>query len=422
MEILKLNKRQQRRGELLNKYLSGDLTKFELMSLLGLSCRQTDRIIRSYLDKGLCSLVHGNKCRIPANKLDGAICERIIALADSGGKYNGFNLCHLIDMLLENESIEVSRSSLRRLLVNANVVKPDSVTKHHRKRRKRSSSEGLMIQIDGSIHDWLCGRGDKMCLMGAIDDATGGLVYAGFRPSEDQCGYIQMLRNISMTYGIPGSCYHDKHTILRSPKEATIEDELSGKVPMSQVQRIMHELGIESISANSPQAKGRIERIWKTLQDRLIKEMTLAGISSMEDANAFLIPFMKKYNQKFSRLPANPQSNWVALEDDMDIDYYFSTLDQRVVNNDYTISWQGKIFQLTNIKDTKVMPKVKVDVHTTPEEINYVYLNKQRLEYKVIDQKTKTIKSIKDVNTKVTPNPQNMARKRAWMFDKSFAA
>lgn len=422
METLELNKKQQRRGELLNKYLSKSVTRFELMRLLGLSLRQTDRVIKSYLDLGLSSLVHGNKYRVPVNKLHTAISERIIVLAGDEGKYKGFNICHLQDMLLEDERIDISISSLRRLLVKANVLNSDSSKPSHRRRRKRSSSEGLMIQIDGSTHDWLCGRVDKMCLMGAVDDATGRLVYADFRPSEDQCGYIQMFRSICMNYGIPGSCYHDKHTILRSPKEATLEDQLDDKQPMSQVQRIMHALGIESIPANSPQAKGRIERIWKTLQDRLIKEMTLAGISNIQEANAFLVTFIKRYNEKFSKQAENQEPSWVAIEDNMDIDYYFSTLEQRIVNNDHTISWHSKIFQLENTKDTAPLPKAKVSVHTTPEGVNYIYLNKKRLEFKTIEEKHIKLKDDKKIKLKAIPSPQNMARKRAWLFGNNYAA
>ena len=423
METLELNKKSQRRGKLLNNYLSNNITKLELMSLLGLSLRQTDRVIKSYCNLGLSSLVHGNKYRVPVNKLHSIISERIIVLAAGDGKYSGFNICHLQDMLLKDESIDISISSLRRILVRANVLNSASIKPSHRRRRKRSSSEGLMIQIDGSTHDWLCGRGDKMCLMGAVDDATGRLVYAGFRPSEDQCGYIQMFRSISMNYGIPGSCYHDKHTILRSPKESTIEDELDGKKAMSQVQRIMHELGIESIPANSPQAKGRIERLRSHLKMTSKHEMTLAGdVNNIQEANAFLETFIKQYNEKFSKQAENPESSWVALEEGMDIEYYFSILEQRIVNNDYTISWHSKIFQLANPKNTALLPKAKVNVHTTPEGVNYIYLNKKRLEFKTIEEKPIKLKDDKKIKLKTTPSPQNMARKRAWLYGNNHAA
>ncbi len=145
------------------------------------------------------------------------------------------------------------------------------------------------------------GRGPEMDLLGAIDDATGKVVYVHFLKSEDQVGYLLTLRTVALTYGLPHILYHDRHTILRSPKQATIEDELAGRQPQSQIQRVMEQLGITSIPALSPQAKGRIERLWQTFQDRLIKEMRLAGIDSLEQANAFLETFIPAYNERFAK-------------------------------------------------------------------------------------------------------------------------
>lgn len=150
--------------------------------------------------------------------------------------------------------------------------------------------------------------------------------------------------------------------------------------------------------------------------------MTLAGISNIQEANAFLVTFIKRYNEKFSKQAENQEPSWVAIEDNMDIDYYFSTLEQRIVNNDHTISWHSKIFQLENTKDTAPLPKAKVSVHTTPEGVNYIYLNKKRLEFKTIEEKHIKLKDDKKIKLKAIPSPQNMARKRAWLFGNNYAA
>jgi hypothetical protein len=272
------------------------MSKNDAECLLGLSRRQVNRALKAYNDQGLKSVIHGNIGRVPSNKTKEDVLSIVKQLTSESGKYKGFNTCHLHEMLCEREQIDIGRSTLSRVLGSS--TKPAKII---RRRRVRSSAEGMMLQIDGSPHDWLEGRGAKMTLMGAIDDATSDVIYLSFRPTEDAVGYLMMLRSITLGRGIPGSLYHDRHTMLVSPKKPTIEDELAGVRPMSQLQRVMDELGIESIPAHSPQAKGRVERLWGVLQDRLVKEMRAAGICSLEEANPFLPGFIDRYNKRFGR-------------------------------------------------------------------------------------------------------------------------
>lgn len=253
-------------------------------------------------------------------------------MAGPTGRYHDFNVSHLAELLARDEGIKIPRSTLSRLLI-AHHIRPRQSTKTKVKRmqRERKSAEGMMLQTDGSPHDWLEGRAPEMDLLGAIDDATGKVVYAHFRPSEDQIGYLLMLRNVALRYGLPHILYHDRHTILRSPKQATLEDELAGRKPQSQIQRIIEHLGITSIPALSPQAKGRIERLWQTFQDRLRKEMRLAGIDSLEQANRFLETFIPAYNQRFAKPARDPQSAWRPLPPELDLDRLFSTATERKV-------------------------------------------------------------------------------------------
>jgi hypothetical protein len=242
----------------------------------------------------------------------------------------------------------------------------------------------MLLQIDGSPFAWLEGRGPKAELIGAIDDATGKVLFLHFRPSEDQVGYLILLRSIAQRYGLPMSIYHDRHTILRSPKQPTLEEQLAGQAPMSQIQRLMAELGIESIAAHSPQAKGRIERLWGTLQDRLTKELRLAGITTLEAANAFLPGFIERYNARFAKDPQDCHSAWVPLPADLDINYYFAIRETRKVRADHCISFASQLLQLLpGPKDPSLVDQ-RVTVHVVPEGEIYLYYGKRPVTYQPV--------------------------------------
>lgn len=224
-----------------------------------------------------------------------------------------------------------------------------------------------------------------MCLVGAIDDATGEVLYGRFSPTEDQRSYLLLLRAITVEHGIPQAIYHDRHSILRSPKEATLEEQLQGKKPRSQVQRVMEELGIEAIPAGSPQAKGRVERLWKTLQDRLTKELRLSGISTRDQANAFLPEFLARYNARFSQEPRDKEPAFVPLGREADLVRLFSTKESRVVQNDHTLSFCGHVLQLHKAALSTSLAQKKVDVHVTPEGEVSVYFEKKKLSFCSLD-------------------------------------
>jgi hypothetical protein len=208
------------------------------------------------------------------------------------------------------------------------------------------------------------------------------VLHLELRPSEDQIGYLLLLRSIAQRNGLPMSIYHDRHTILRSPKQATLEDQLAGQPPMSQIQRIMAELGIEAIPAYSPQAKGRIERLWGTLQDRLTKELRLANISTLEQANAFLPGFMERYNAHFAKAAQDPDPAWVPLPADLDVHYYFAICETRKVCADHCIRFAGQLLQLEpGPKDPSLVGK-SVAVHIVPEGDIYVYHGKRPIAYR----------------------------------------
>jgi hypothetical protein len=276
----------------------------------------------------------------------------------------------------------------------------------------------MLLQIDGSPFDWLEGRGPKASLIGAIDDATGKIVFLRFRPTEDQVGYLLLLRTVAQRLGLPMSIYHDRHTLLRSPKQPTLEDQLAGQTPMSQVQRVMAELGIESIAAHSPQAKGRIERLWGTLQDRLTKELRLAGSATLAEANAFLPGFSERYNTRFAKAPQDPHSAWVPLPADLDLHYYFAVRETRKVRADHCISFAGQLLQLEpGPKDPSLVDQ-SVTVHVVPEGDIYVYHGKRRIAYQPVaaPQAPPSQPTGEALPPARPADPKAKARQRAWLF------
>lgn len=375
MGNITLSDQQQRQSEILARLVSGRLTPADAAQLLGVSSRHLRRLRTRFDQEGVSSLVHGNTGRIPKHKTAAEQTAQIVALASDTGPYHGFSVSHLHDLLLERHQIAIGRSTLDRLLKSEGILKPRGRGKAARRyqRRERKPSEGMLVQVDGSPHDWLEGRdgsGSRLCLVGGCDDATGKVLDLRFHESETQNAYLMLFRSIAQQYGLPMAYYHDRHTILRSPKEATIEDELAGRKPMSQVQRVLHELGVESIAALSPQAKGRIERLWKTLQDRLVKEMRLASVSTLEAANAFLPEFVERFNARFAKPAAESETAWVELPKDFDLVRYFSVQEFRVVKPDQTFAFLGRMFQL---QEKASFARQRVAIQVTPEGEVAVY-------------------------------------------------
>jgi len=386
MGTITLSDPQQRQVRILERLVAGTFTAPQAAQLLGKSVRQVRRLKQAFVHKGMAAVKHGNTGREPKNKTSPEVLAKLRELAGAQGVYRSYNTSHLAEVLARDHDMQIGRATLDRLLVLHGLRKRSQPTERvARKRRTRRPAEGAMLQLDGSLHRWLGEKPPPLCLLGAIDDATGKIIGLLFRPTEDQAGYLTLLRQIATEHGLPESVYHDKHTILRSPKEATLEEELAGKGPRSQVQAVLELLGIEAIAAHSPQAKGRIERLWGTLQDRLSKELQTASISTLEAAQAFLPAFIARFNQTFARPAADPEPVWVALEAEMDQDYYFSTRQTRTVKSDHTLSYEGKILQLLPKRGGPSLKGKQVQVHQLPEGNLIVYFQKERLAHKPLD-------------------------------------
>ena len=220
-----------------------------------------------------------------------------------------------------------------------------------------------MLQMDGSPFDWLKDHQPRLALLGAVDDATGKVLCLVLRPTEDQVGYLMLLRSIAKQFGVPMAIYHDRHTILCSPKRPTLEEELAGEQPMSQIQRVMSELGIETIPAHSPQAKGRVERLWGTLQDRLVSELRVARAQTMAEANQVLAEFLPRYNRRFMVPAAQPGSAYQPTPPGFVPEEVFCLKHQRTVGSDNVVRFNNRRLQIQPGVDRPSYARVKVTVH-----------------------------------------------------------
>ena len=337
------------------------LTIKQAAEVLELSSRQTKRIAAKYREQGAPGIVHGNRGNKPNNMIDQAIRDKILKLAKS--EYRDYNDCHFTEELIEKHGMNISRASVRRIRRQANLKSPRKRRPpRHRSRRERKEQAGMLLQTDGSRHDWLEGRGPWLSLIAYIDDATNEVSGAVFREEEDATGYFLGLQQICLETGIPGAIYTDQHTIFQSPSKATIDQSLAGEQPRSQFGRLCNELNIKLIVARSPQAKGRIERLWGTLQDRLVKALREAGASNLIEANQVLVSFLPNHNQRFRVSPAQEGTAYQPWPTGYRAKDYFCFKHTRTVTNDNTIPFDGHRLQIPTGPRHRSYAKAKVQV------------------------------------------------------------
>ncbi len=340
-----VNAEEQRRVIVLTQVVSGAVTVAGAAERLALSERQVERLLVGFRREGVAALVHGNRGRQPAHTLSQEAREAVRRLAT--GKYVGFNQVHLTEQLGEREGIVLSRSSVRRILGAAGIGSPRTRrAPRHRSRRERRGVAGSLVQIDASPHDWLEGRGPRLTLFAAIDDATGRVLALLFRAEEDAQGYFLLVRAIVTTHGRPAAVYHDRHSIFRVNAPETLTEQVAGTREPTQFGRLLDEVGITSVSARSPQAKGRVERLFGTLQDRLTSILRLAGATNDAEATACLPAFLADFNHRFTVPAAEEGACYRAMEAGMDLDTLFCFKYRRTVGMDNTVRFGGARLQL----------------------------------------------------------------------------
>jgi len=339
-----LSQKELQRVSVISACVKGDMACARAAALLSLCIRQVRRLKRRLREQGEAALAHASRGRPSPRRLPDRVRRSILRLART--TYAGFNDHHLCEKLCEVEGFCLSRETLRRLLRQAGLGSPrHRRAPTHRQRRLRSGREGELVQLDGSPHDWLQGRGPWLTALGLQDDATGKILAAQFFPRESAFGYFSLLRQLLRRYGVPLAFYGDRSSIFqRNDDSWSVAEQLAGKRDPTQFGRALQQLGITFIAARSPQAKGRVERLWGVLQDRLTSELRLAQACDLDAANAVLARFVSDYNRRFARRPRETATAWRPAPQCLDRICCF--VHPRIVSNDNVVQWEGHRFQI----------------------------------------------------------------------------
>jgi len=376
-----MNQKEIKRIKVLSQIEQHNLILKEASTVLGLSERQTYRLLKRYRKQGEEGIIHLSRGK-PSNRgFPKSIKEEVIRLYRKS--YKDFGPTLFTEKLEERHNLKLDHETVRRWLRSNGEITATRRSRGHRKKRERKSSIGEMLQFDGSPHDWFEGRGESCCLLHAVDDA-GSKVFLRFSKSENTLNVLTILREYVEANGIPHSIYTDRHSVYYAENMKT------------DFQKAMEKLSVRCIYANSPQAKGRVERGNRTLQDRLVKEMRLRGISSIDEANKFLAEsFIEDYNKRFSCAEGLPDIHIELNGENLDNIFCFET--KRQVRNDYTITLNGIYIQLEISEVPLPLPKQDVTVRkyldgslhifNREEELNFTRLKnkpikKEKVKYK----------------------------------------
>ena len=365
-EGVRLSFKQHGRWAALKSYLAGRATAKSVAASLSLSVRQVRRLVKLARGKGVRCVIHGNSGRTSNRRLRPALVSRICGLYRD--RYRGFNLTHFREMLEEREGLRPPcREIIRRILLREELWERRRKAPKHRERRPRRDREGEMLQIDASIHRWFGEEKPCVALVGAIDDATGKVTGAFFAEAETTHAYMTMLRRIVEKHGVPASIYcdHDSVFLVNTRKEREGADD-RGRPRETQFGRALRELGTTLIPASSPQAKGRVERLWGTFQDRLLHELRLEKIATIEAANRYLTAvFLPRFNRQFGVPASKPEAAWRETPGPARTAAVFCVKDVRTLSNDQTFSYEGKIWQVRRTAGVPPMPQRKIEVRIT---------------------------------------------------------
>ena len=363
-----LSLKEARRLHVINQTIDGKLTAAQAALVLKLSIRQVKRLKRGVMILGEAFLAHKNRGKTPKHAIGKKVRDLVVSLALDARKFKDASCEHMAELLAEYHGIAISSRSIRRILNEAGIkLKYARKPTRRRRSRDRMPSSGILVQIDASPFAWLEDRGPSASLHGGIDDATGAILALFFRPTEDLLGHLSVLFQMLLRFGIPRAIYSDRHTIFFSPKKdkLTLEEEIAGKrVALTQFGRAIGELGINHIPALSPQAKGRVERLWETLQGRLTIELRLAGVSTIEEANGFLPGFIERFNRRFAVQPSVPESAFSPCPPREILDRIVCVKETRQASQGSTISVRHQIYRLLTSSGATLplRPRSKVEV------------------------------------------------------------
>ncbi len=382
MKRWQLSAKEITKYTIINDAVRGCLKAHQAAEELNLSIRQVFRLKKALRERSIDGIIHGNKGKRSPRRIPDDIRNRIDSLYK--GKYAGFNISHFTEKLGKKD-IVLSAETVRGILLEKGSYEKRKKQPKHKSWREPKPKEGMMLQYDTSDHDWLEGRGPKIKLIGGIDDATGNVPYAQFAYEDSVKENMAVFKKIIEIKGIPLSVYVDKDSKFITIRHKSIHVNLKKDYKETQIGRAWDELGINPIFADSPQAKGRIERLWLTFQDRGISELRLMSISSLEEANKYLHSvFLPEYNQRFNRKPMLEEMAYRSIPEGMDLNRILCLKQMRQVHGDHTISYKGSKYLILPTETRFSFAKAKVEVQEHLDESIHIFYQEEELNYKLI--------------------------------------
>lgn len=414
-KLLTMSKKEVTRVEVIQRTETKHLKQKEAAKVLGVSERHIRRMLRAYRQTGAEGMVSKRRGKPSNNQLKTEVRQQVIDLIYS--QYPDFGPTFAHEKLTEKHGLELSRETVRKLMVIEGIWKPKKVKKLvvHQMRDRRACL-GELVQIDGSPHAWFEERGEKCNLLVFIDDATGRLMELYFTPGETTFSYFAATERYLVRYGKPVAFYSDKNSIFK----VNIKNALTGS-GMTQFGRAMKELDIEIICANTPQAKGRVERAIQILQDRLVKELRLQGISSIETANEYAAEFMADYNARFAVPPRSSNDAHRPLGSKDDLERVFTLQEQRNLSKNLTLQYKNVIYQIQTSRPSYAMRKAQIIVcENNQGKIEILYKGKP-LEYTIYQeqQRQAEVASSKDIDSKLK-KPYKPSKDHPWRRNGQF--
>lgn len=396
-ELLTMSRKEIDRAGVIQRVAAKELSQVEGARMIGITDRHIRRILAEFKKHGPAGLVHHLRGKPSNNQLDAGIKDKAILLVKE--KYPDFGPTFASEKLEEIDGVKIHREVLRQAMTAEGIWKPKKRKKQHREWRERKDCYGEMIQFDGSHHDWFEGReASTTCVLLASRDDAANEVDAVFTEAEDIKGVFNFWKQYFETKGKPVSIYLDKGSTYRINHKSALDEKM-----LTQFERAVEELNVKIIHANSPQAKGRIENLFNTLQDRLVKELRLRHIVNRDDANRFLKEeFLPKFNQRFQKEPKSKTNLHRPLTKIDDLDAIFSVQSKRLVNNDFTIQFKCQWYQLEKTQPTLITPKMKVIIEERLDRTIRIRLKTKYLAFHAIP---KPVKKQKQETFALTSNP-----------------
>jgi hypothetical protein len=416
--VLNMGMEDRDRLHIIRNTLDRRFTQIEAAEMLDLSHRQVQRICSEVRRRGDGGILHG-LCGHPSNnRLDPELLGKALS-ALHHPRWHDFGPIFCLDKLKDMHGIVLGEGTVRKLMISTNLWEPHRRGRKHRAWRERRACVGMLVQLDGSDHDWFEGRGPRCVLIIYIDDATSRILYGEFVHVENTLTLMRTTKIYLKRWGRPVAFYVDKDSIYNVNRQAAVEEELRDEQPMTQFTRAMCELGIEVILAHSPQAKGRVERGFDTHQDRLVKELRLAGISTMEQANEFLWKvYIPDHNRRCAIDPADPVDVHKPLLPLHDLTAILSIQIQRQVQNDFTIQHRSRFFQLQEGQPVRVYPKAQITVQERLDGSMHLVFKNRRLKFHSIPGRP--LRPAKPAKSKPVFAMRKHGRRRVDPFYQSF--